>query len=224
MSEQGSLLGFLSDPRLASYATGDIPVWLWSADATRILWGNPAAAAIFNAASSSALTGHTIDPKGSAALQIARLAGTLPHGAAPRLERLRGFGGRLGGALMCTCSRISLADRTPAILVIATERTGQRLPLKEQAQRLLAGCDATVALFSSDGSLLHATPGGLARLGRATSLAALDAAPLAATALAAGRAQGDDAAGRISIERLGAEGSTVLLVTFVSHGRSRYRR
>ena len=101
MSEQGSLLGFLSDPRLAPYATGDIPAWLWSADATRILWGNPAAAAIFNAASSTALTGHTIDPKGSAALQIARLAGTLPHGAAPRLERLRGFGGRMGGALMC---------------------------------------------------------------------------------------------------------------------------
>ena len=90
---------------------------------------------------------------------------------------------------MCTCSRISLADRTPAILVIATEKTKSRLPLKEQAQRLLAGCDAPVALFSSDGSLLHATPGGLARLGRATSLAALDAAPLAATALAAGRAR-----------------------------------
>ena len=141
MSEQGSLLVFLSDPRLAPYATGDIPAWLWSADATRILWGNPAAAAIFNAASSAALTGHTIDPKGSAALQIARLAGTLPHGAAPRLERLRGFGGRMGGALMCGCSRISLADRTPAILVVATEAAGPRLSLEEQAQRLLAGCD-----------------------------------------------------------------------------------
>ena len=88
MSEQGSHLVFLSDPRLAPYATGDIPVWLWSADATRILWGNPAAAAIFNAASSSALTGHTIDPKGSAALQIARLAGTLPHAAA--LDTVKG--------------------------------------------------------------------------------------------------------------------------------------
>jgi PAS domain S-box-containing protein len=216
MSEQGSVLGFLSDPRLAPYATGDIPVWLWSADASRILWGNPAAAAIFNATPSTTLAGHTIDPKGSAALQIARLAGTLQHGSAPRLERLRGFGGRLGGALMCTCSRISLADRTPAILVVATEKTGSRLALKEQAQRLLAGCDAPVALFSSDGSLLHATPAGLAKLGRATSLDALDVAALAATALAAGRAQGDHAAGRISIERLGGEGSTVLLVTFAS--------
>src|SRR3954463_11607146 len=140
MREQGSLLSFLSDPRLAPYATGDIPAWLWSADATRILWGNPAAAAIFNAASSTALTGHTIDPKGSAALQIARLAGTLPHGAAPRLERLRGFGGRMGGALMCTCSRISLADRTPAILVVAIEKAGPPLPIKDQARRLLTGC------------------------------------------------------------------------------------
>src|SRR6185503_17305158 len=127
MREQGSLLSFLSDPRLAPYAMGDVPAWLWSADATRILWGNPAAAAIFNASSSQALTGHTIDPKGSAALQIARLAGSLPYGATPRLERLRGFGGRMGGALMCACSRITLADRTPAILVIATEAAGPRL-------------------------------------------------------------------------------------------------
>ena len=74
VSESKSLLGYLSDPRLALYATGDVPVWLWSADATHILWGNPTAAAIFNAASPTALSGHTIDPKGSAALQIARLA------------------------------------------------------------------------------------------------------------------------------------------------------
>ncbi|MEA2978866.1 MAG: hypothetical protein QOF09_689 [Alphaproteobacteria bacterium] len=214
MTEQGSLLGFLSDPRLAPYATGDIPAWLWSADATRILWGNPVAAAIFNAASSTALTGHTIDPKGSAALQIARLAGTLPHGAAPRLERLRGFGGRMGGALMCACSRISLADRTPAILVIATEKAGPRLSIKEQAQRLLAGCDAPVSLFAADGSLLHATPAAIAKLGHAATLTALGAAQLGATALAGGRADGDHPAGRISIERIGAEASAALLATF----------
>src|ERR1700742_4751403 len=158
MSDQGSLLGFFSDPRLAPYATGDISVWLWSADATRILWGNPAAATVFNAASSSALIGHTIDPKGSAALQIARLVGTLAQNAAPLLERLRGFGGRLGGALMCACSRITLSDRTPAILVIATEPTSRRLPLKEQAQRLLAGVSEPLAVFGADGALLDAAP------------------------------------------------------------------
>src|SRR3954453_12074281 len=157
MREQGSLLGFLSDPRLAPYALGDIPAWLWSADASRILWANPAAAAIFNTQSSTTLTGHTIDPKGSAALQIARLAGTLPHGAAPRLERLRGFGGRMGGALMCGCSRISLSDRTPGILVGAPEAVGH-LSRADKAQRLLAGCDEPLALFAADGSLLSATP------------------------------------------------------------------
>jgi PAS domain S-box-containing protein len=204
----------LSDPRLAPYATGDIPAWLWSADATRILWGNPVAAAIFNAASSATLTGHTIDPKGSAALQMARLAGTLPHGAAPRLERLRGFGGRMGGALLCACSRISLADRTPAILVLATETAGPRLTLAEQAQRLLAGCEEPAALFSSDGSLLYATTAAKAQLGRAASLAALGVGPLAATALAAGRASGDNAGGRIFLDRLGAEASTALLASF----------
>src|SRR5262249_1180495 len=154
MSETGSPLVVLGDPRLASYATGNVPVWLWSADAIRILWGNPAAAAIFQAPSSRALTGHTIDPKGSAALQIARLAGSLPHGTGPRLERLRGFGGRLGGALLCSCSRIILADRTPAILVVATEAVGPRLPVADEAQRLLAGYDQALAAFASDGSLL----------------------------------------------------------------------
>ena len=209
MSEQGSLLGFLSDPRLAPYATGDIPAWLWSADATRILWGNPAAAAIFNAPSSTALTGHTIDPKGSAALQIARLAGTLPHGAAPRLERLRGFGGRMGGALMCSCSRISLADRTPAILVVATEAAGPRLSLNEQAQRLLAGCDEPLALFAADGALLHATPAARAKLGRADKPRRSRRG--AARRHGAGRRprrRRRTRDGRISIERLGADAST----------------
>jgi len=103
MSEAGSLLVYLCDPKLAPHVTAETPAWLWSADASRILWGNPAAAAIFNAATPAALAGHTIDPKGTAALQMARLAGTLPHGSAPRLERLRGFGGRFGGALLCSC-------------------------------------------------------------------------------------------------------------------------
>ncbi|MCX7312396.1 MAG: PAS domain S-box protein [Alphaproteobacteria bacterium] len=214
MREQGLLLGFLNDPRLAPHALGDIPVWLWSADATRILWGNPAAAAIFNAPSSTALTGHTIDPKGSAALQIARLAGTLPHGATPRLELLRGFGGRLGGALMCGCSRITLTDRTPGILVVATEAPGRKLSVTEKAQRLLAGSEEPLALFAPDGSLLAASPRARAKLGVAESLAVFGAAALGATALAAGRAEGDHSAGRISIERIGADLSTGLLVAF----------
>jgi len=211
MSELKSLLVYLGDPQLAPHATSENPAWLWSADATRILWGNPTAAAIFNAQSPSALAGHTIDPRGSAALQMARLAGTLPHGAAPRLERLRGFGGRFGGALMCGCLRVALADRTPAILVVATEVAGPHLSLEEQARRLLVGCDEAVALFAADGSLLHATPAAQARLGRISTLTALGAAPLGAVAMAAGRAEGDNSIGKISLQRIGAGPSIILL-------------
>ena len=216
MSESRSVLAFLSDPRLVPHATSEHPAWLWSADATRILWGNPTAAAIFNAASPAALAGHTIDPRGSAALQIARLAGTLPHGAAPRLERLRGFGGRFGGALLCGCSRLMLADRTPAILVVSTESAGPPLSLAERARRLLVGCEEPAALFATDGALLHATPAAQAWLGRASDLAALGTAPLGAVALAAGRAEGDHGIGKVLLERIGTGASTVLLATFSS--------
>ena len=108
MSDLSSLLSYLRDPKLAAHATSALPAWLWSADATRVLWANPTAAAAFDVASPAALAGHTIDPKGSAALQIARIAGTLPLGAPPRLERLRGFGARFGRALLCALSLIHI--------------------------------------------------------------------------------------------------------------------
>jgi PAS domain S-box-containing protein len=193
---------------------GDMPAWLWSADATRILWGNAAAAAVFNARSTTALSGHTIDPKGSAALQIARLAGTLPHGAAPRLERLRGFGGRIGGALMCGCSRVSLADRTPALLIVATEAAGGRLSPAAKAERLLADSGETLALFAADGTLLSATSSARIHLGRADNLSALGVDALAATALASGHAEDEQGGSRISVERIGADASAALLVAF----------
>jgi len=213
VSETKSPLDYLSDPRLALYATGPVPVWLWSADATHILWGNPTAAAIFDAASPAALQGHTIDPKGSAALQIARLAGTLPHGSAPRLERLRGFGGRFGGPLLCNCARIMLADRVPAILVVSTEAAGPKLPFGEQAKRLLTGIDAAAAMFAGDGALLYATPAAGALIGRNTSLTALKAMPLADKAFAASRADGAVEGADITLQRIGADSATLLLAT-----------
>jgi PAS domain S-box-containing protein len=213
MGESEFLLIVLGDPRLSPHVTGNAPAWLWSADAGRILWGNPVAAAIFNAPSVAALVGQTVDPKSTAAVQIARIAGTLPHGAAPQLERLRGFGGRLGGALTCACSRLVLADGTPAILVAATEDAGPRLPLAEQAKRLLDGRDEPMALFSADGSLLYATPAAQAALGSATTLAAFNAGTLGAAALAAGYAQDDRKIGAISLRRVGSGSATALLAT-----------
>src|SRR5512135_3173888 len=93
------------------------PVWLWSADATRVLWANPIAATLFDAASSGALAAIRFESQHTAAAQVARLAGTLPQGGAARLERLRGFGADYGTRLVCLCSRIALADNSSAVLV-----------------------------------------------------------------------------------------------------------
>jgi PAS domain S-box-containing protein len=217
MSGLGSLLAYVRDPKLAAHATSALPVWLWSADAAQVLWANPTAAAIFDAPSPAALAGHVIDPKGSAALQIARIAATLPQGAAPRLERLRGFGSGLGRALLCACSRVMLEDRTPAILVVAAEGAGAAMPLAERVKRLCIGIDEPIAFFSADGELMHATPQGEARLLGFRSVAAFGTDKLAAEALAAGRAAGASHLGEISIERIGSHASVVLLA-ILPHG------
>jgi PAS domain S-box-containing protein len=212
MSELGSLLTYLRDPKLAAHATSALPVWLWSVDATEVLWVNPTAAAIFDVPSPAALAGYTIDPKGSAALQIARIAGTLQQGGAVRLERLRGFGGNLGRTLTCACSRIVLADRRPAVLVAAAEPAGPGLPLDERIRRLSIGIDEPVAFFFPDGELIHATSAGEARLNGLKSIAALGASALVDRALAQGQAAGASHLGAIQVERIGTEVSTVLLV------------
>jgi PAS domain S-box-containing protein len=214
MSEPISVLVYLGDPRLAAHAMSEKPAWLWSADATRILWANPPAAAIFGASSSAALASRSLDPKGIAAVQVARIAATLPLGAPARLERLRGFGGRFGAALLCACSRIAIADHAPAVLVVATEPAGPNFALDERTRRLVAGYDEAIAFFRTDGSLLHATPAAQARLGDAASLAALGVAPLAALALSAGAAAGEHKAGQISLHRIGTGASTVLMAAF----------
>ena len=214
MSELGSLLSYLRDQKLAAHATSALPVWLWSLDATRVLWVNPTAAAVFDVASPAELAGHVIDPKGSAALQIARIAATLPQGAPPRLERLRGFGARLGRTLMCACSRVMLEDRTPAILVIGTELVGAALLLAERVRRLCAGIEEPIAFFSTDGELVHATPAGEARLLGLKSIAALGADELAGQALVSGRVEGTSHLGPVAIERIGADASAVLLAAF----------
>ena len=92
MSGTGVEFTCLNDQRLAAHALNPSPVWLWSADATRILWANPAAAAIFGAASPGALGARRFDRQHPAAAQIGHLTGTLPQGGAARLERLHGFG------------------------------------------------------------------------------------------------------------------------------------
>src|SRR5947207_3870833 len=99
MTEPEVQFARLRDPRLAAHALNPAPVWLWAADASHLLWANSNGAAIFDAASPGAATALRFNARHAAAAQIARLARTLPHGAVPRLERLRGFGAGIGGML-----------------------------------------------------------------------------------------------------------------------------
>jgi PAS domain S-box-containing protein len=205
---------WLSDPRLAAHALSPAPVWLWSADGTQILWGNPNAAAIFDAATPAGLARLGFDIHHVSAAQVMRLAGTLPLGGAPRLERLRGFGASFGGTLTCICSRIVLADNNAAILVVSTERASKDLGLPETARRLLADFDRPAAIFSADGEPVESNAAARERLGSISDLTALGAAALAGEASRNGHAEGDIPSGYISIVRLGAGATVALLLAF----------
>jgi signal transduction histidine kinase len=207
-----------SDPRvaaqLADHATSASPVWLWSADGSRVIWTNAAGAAVFGAADTRECAARLFESKHPAAHEIVRLAATLPPTSQARLERLRGFGASFGGALTCICSRVSIADDGTAVLVIATEAAGLPLTLRERVHRLFAGCEYALAVFSLDGTLLFATEEGHGRLGETPTSSALGIAEMAAQAIASGRASGDTRYGAITIERLGTGSSAVLAVTF----------
>ena len=110
MSGSGFQLSLLRDGRLAPLATSALPAWLWSTDGNRIVWANAAGAAVFGAPTSAAVGSRRFTRSEPAPAQIARVAATLSPGAAPRLERLRGFGTGIGRALTCACSHILLAD------------------------------------------------------------------------------------------------------------------
>src|SRR3984957_3306179 len=168
-----SELALLRDPRLAALATSPWPAWLWSADASRILWANAAGAALFGAADTQQCVQRRFDSgNNTTAAQIARLAATLPSARPPRLERLRGFGLGFGRALTCACSRVVVADGQAAVLVAAAEPAGPALSLAERVRRLF-GNDEPLAVFAADGTLIHATSAARVQLGGANSLSAL---------------------------------------------------
>lgn len=213
MSELKFPVDWLSDPRLAAHALSPTPVWLWSADEPRILWANPVAAAIFEAASPAAAAALEFEPGHSAPTQIARLAGTLPNGPS-RLERLRGFGAPLAGLLVCLCTRITLANDRAAVLVVATERAGQNLALSERARRILVDIHEPAAIFTADGELIESNAGARERMGTKRDLVTLGAERLAREALINGSGTGDLDAGTATLRKLGAGTTETLLLIF----------
>lgn len=151
----------LSEPKLAVHATGAFPAWLWSTGGRRLIWANPAGAAIFGAETCAAIAGREFDADHAAASQIAAIAASMPVSGAPRLQRLRGFGDRIGRLITCICTRV-IYENAPAVLVVATEAAGPRLPLAARARRLFEGCGEPVAVYAVrdglPGELLFATP------------------------------------------------------------------
>jgi len=207
-------LALLRHPRLAALATSAWPAWLWSVDGSRILWANAVGAAIFDAATVTALTQRRFDAGDASAAQIIRLAELLPSGSQERLERLRGFGAGFGRALTCACSRIVVAESNSVVLVAATEPAGPALALDERARRLFVDDAEGAAVFAPDGRLLYANVAAKARLAGATTLMALSLQTLAFTALQAGHAKGTANVGGACFDvtalRLGADASLVL--------------
>ena len=216
MSTVGSELALLRDPRLAELATSECPAWLWSADGVQILWANAVGAAVFGAETSISSTRRHFYATDTPAVQVIRLAATLPVGGQGRLERLRGFGGGYGRALTCACSRIVIQNGSAAVLIAATERAGPALALAERVRRLFGDSEDVIAGFAPDGGLLYANPAGRSRLAGATNLSALNVGTLAAATREGGSATGttrlDGRAFDVVAIHLGRDASYVILI------------
>jgi PAS domain S-box-containing protein len=220
MTDPTPQFAILRDPRLAAHALAPAPVWLWSPDADRILWANPAGAAIFDAPSPGGAARLRFDASHSASVQVARLSGTLAHGGTPRLERLRGFGASIGATLVCLCSRIALADNSTAILIASAERAGRTLALPDRATRLLRDFDPATAIFTPDGEIIAGQAAALERMGNRRDLVALGAEKLAREASLNDTAKGEIEAGHVTMIKLGAGSTFALLVAFTGPANS----
>ena len=204
MTAADTIIAHTRDARLSPYAMSAIPAWLWAADATRVIWANATGAAVLKAPSPAALSERIFEGQEELAADIARVSAALPVSGAPRLERLRG----IGSNLVCTCSRLTLADGY-GILVVGSEPARPPLPLNERASRLFAASSEPLAVFSAEGALLYAT----GDLDADTTLATLGADALKTQALSTGRASGTSALGTLALEKIGNGATTVLLAT-----------
>lgn len=205
---------FLRDSRLTACAASAEPAWLWSEDATRVLWANAAAAQLLGCDTVADLTGHSFTAGDRTASQVARLAASLAPGGAPRLERLRGFGTGFLRPLTASCARIALADGTQGIFILGAEPTGRSMPLPERARRLFEGTVDAIAAFTPEGALMYATAPARQRMANATTLVAFNASALALDALNTGAASGETLAGAVSMVRIGHAADTLLVAQF----------
>lgn len=213
MSHSDFQLRGVGDPRLAVHATSPLPAWLWSTDGARVLWANPVGAKLFGAANATALAEKTFGPADSHRRQVARLARRLPAGGAIRLERLRGFGARLGTLMTCACARLNFADGSTGVLVTAMDPALRGMPLVERLHRLVDGAKVPMATFAPDGMFVGASEAARSLLGfRDLGEAGLDQAR--SDALRNGRAELPIGIGQMVLQRVGS-GADVGLVALI---------
>ncbi|WP_431201318.1 PAS domain-containing protein [Bradyrhizobium betae] len=203
----------VGDPRLAVHATSSLPAWLWSIDGTRVLWANPVGAKLFGAANATVLANKTFGPADSHRRQIVRLALQLPANGAMRLERLRGFGARLGTLMTCGCARLEFADGHHGVLVTAMDPALRTMPLIERLHRLVDGATVPMAAFGPDGMFAGASEAARALLGfRDLGEAGLEQAR--SDALREGRVETPIGIGQMVLQRVGT-GADVGLIALI---------
>ncbi|MCP3447425.1 PAS domain-containing protein [Bradyrhizobium sp. CCGUVB14] len=203
----------VGDPRLSVHATSPLPAWLWSPDGSRLLWANAVGARFFGAANAAALAGKSFGPADTHRRQVTRLARKLPANGAVRLERLRGFGARLGTLMTCACARLDFADGSSAVLVTAMDAGARTMSLVERLHRLVDGADVPMAAFAPDGMFAGASEAARALLGfRDLGEAGLEQAR--SDALAQGRVEMPIGIGKMVLQRVGA-GADVGLVALI---------
>jgi PAS domain S-box-containing protein len=197
------------DPRLAVHATSPLPAWLWSADGTRVLWANPVGARVFGATSNASLANKIFGPADPHRRQVMQLAHRLLPNGTIRLERLRGFGARLGTLITCACARFEFADGREGVLIAPVEPAGRSMPLIERLQRLVEDVDAPVATFEADGTLVAASRNaGLTDVHHLTEAGLEEARQIA---LKEGRAETSFGSGHLTLLRLGSRADLGLL-------------
>ena len=197
------------DPRLAVHATSPLPAWLWSADGTRVLWANPVGALTFGAANNAGLASRIFGPADPQRRQVAQLAHRLLPNGPLRLERLRGFGARLGTLVTCACARLEFPDGNEGVLIAPVEPAGRLMPLTERLQRLVEDTDTPLATFEADGTLVAASRN--ADLNGVHHLTEAGLEEARQIALKDGRAETSFGSGRITLLRLGSRADLGLL-------------
>ena len=204
------VLALVRDPRLSPHVTSPGPAWLCTVEPLRLVWTNGAGADLRGSPSPAAVVQRPISPGDPLAIDITRLAASLPDSGAARLERIRGLSAGIGRPTVCACSRLSLGEDM-AILMVAAEPAASAMPFAERVRRAFADAEGAIAVFSPAGALIHASPEAAAQLGQMTTLAAWGAGELAAEALNCGRASGNSLIGPVEFERIGSDGDAVVL-------------